>query len=328
MTIGVLGLGRIGFLFAELLLDKHPRIEVAGFAPTPRERYNLLIDRSHFSFFSDWNEFFRLTLDGYVIASPSDTHFKYLTQLVPKEKPIFCEKPLDLSLDRIEQIEQLVGKHHSIVTVGFNRRFDPDVAQLKRELDEGRIGAPHIVKLTSRDPAPPSREFIQSSGGIFLDQIIHDYDLANFLLGVEPVSLFAKAAVLVDPAIGKLDDFDTAITTIEYANGCLVTIDNSRKAVYGYDQRIEAFGSRGMLSTKNHRSDSVEIHTSLGSQRSTYRDFFLDRYAKSYELEMNNFVSICQGRAGKVVSVGDAKLATKMAIAAEHSARNGIMVDL
>ncbi len=328
MTIGILGLGRIGLLFSQVLMDRNPDLHLVGYAPTPRDRYQTLINRWQFTFETDWGKFTHYPLDGYLIASPSDTHYDYINQLVFKGKPIFCEKPLDLSLERIERIQRLVEAYDATLTVGFNRRFDPDVVQLKKEIDAGRIGIPHIVRMTSRDSSPPSLEFVKSSGGIFLDQVIHDYDLIRFLLEADPVSIFAEASVLVDSQIEALDDFDTAVSTLRFDNGCLATIDNSRKAVYGYDQRIEVFGSEGMVSTRNQRPQSVVVHTKIGSQMHPYKDFFLERYERSYELEMENFLALCAGKTARVVDINDAWMATKIAVAAGESVRTKSPIEI
>ncbi|MBK8502940.1 MAG: hypothetical protein IPL46_12420 [Saprospiraceae bacterium] len=200
--------------------------------------------------------------------------------------------------------------------------------QLKKEIKSGTIGTPHIVKITSRDPAPPPVEFLKSSGGLFLDMIIHDFDMARFLLEDEPISVYSEADVLVDPAIGKLGDVDTAVSTLKFKKGTIVVIDDSRKATYGYDQRIEVFGSKGMVSTKNQREHSVITHTATGSQMIPFKDFFMERYHQSYINEIREFIKICQGKKGQVVSVQDAYRATKIALAAMKSAKGKKRVEI
>ncbi len=323
MNIGILGLGRIGLLFAETLLNQQVDIEIFGYAPTKRERYQELINRRNFTFISDWGKFTDLDLDGYVIASPSDTHYDYINQVVFKGKPIFCEKPLDLSLERIERIQRLVDAYHTPLTVGFNRRFDPDIQHLKKQLKEGHVGDPHIIRITGRDPAPPPAEFIRSSGGIFLDQVIHDFDMLRFLLEEDPESIYAEAQVLVDPAIGALGDYDTAVCTLKFPSGCLAVVDSSRKAVYGYDQRIEIFGAQGMLTMQNQRPQNVVLYTKAGSQMHPFKDFFMERYAQSYQVEMQNFIDLCAGKPADIVNVQDAWMATKIANAATISVDQG-----
>lgn len=320
MKLGIIGLGRIGMLFANVILQKFPEVDLAIYSPRKQKRFAALIQSDSIHFTTDWKAYLReREVDGYIVASPSDTHYNYIQEIAVKGKPIFCEKPLDLSLSKINAIQKLVDKHKIPLTVGFNRRFDPDVIQLKQEIRSGTIGTPHIIKITSRDPAPPPAEFIKSSGGLFLDMIIHDFDMARFLLEDEPISVYAEADVLVDPAIGQLGDVDTAVTTLKFKKGTIVVIDDSRKAVYGYDQRIEAFGSNGMVATQNQREHSVITYTRAGSRMIPYKDFFMERYRQSYVNEINEFLKICAGKKGDLVTVQDAYRATKIALAAMKS---------
>jgi len=322
MKIGLIGLGRIGMLFVKILQKEFSEISILTYSPRKQKRFRSLIKSPVVSFTTDLNSFLDdENIEGYIIAAPSDTHFDYAKKLAAKGKPIFCEKPLDLTLQKINAIQKLTKKNNVPLTVGFNRRFDPDIIQLKKEIKGGTIGTPHIIKITSRDPGPPPAEFIKSSGGLFLDMVIHDFDMARYLLEDEPVSLYAEADVMVDPAIGKLGDVDTAVVTLKFADGTIVVIDDSRKAVYGYDQRIEAFGSKGMVSIKNQREHSVVTHTSTGSHMIPYKDFFMERYYQSYINELREFVKICYGEKGQVVTAHDAYMATKIALAAMKSVK-------
>ena len=322
MTIGLIGLGRIGMLFAQVLLKEFSGIKIFIYSPRKQKRFISLIKLPDVVFTTEWESFLAYDkIDGYMVAAPSDTHFDYVQQLAPKGKPIFCEKPLDLSLQKIDSIQKVIEKNKITLTVGFNRRFDPDIIQLKKEIKSGKIGTPHILKITSRDPAPPPAEFIKSSGGLFLDMIIHDFDMARYLLEDEPIYVYSEADVMVDPAIGKLGDVDTAVTTLKFAKGTIVVIDDSRKAVYGYDQRIEAFGSKGMASIKNQREHSVVTHTDKGSHMIPFKNFFMERYHQSYISELKEFLKICQGKKGLIVSAHDAYMATKIALAAMKSAK-------
>ncbi len=320
MTLGLIGLGRIGILFMNVILQEFSEVSIVAYSPRKQKRFIDLIKSNRVRFTTDWKSFLEGTeMDGYIIASPSDTHFDYIRQLAIKGKPIFCEKPLDLSLHKINTIQKLIEKNNTFLTVGFNRRFDPDIMQLKKEIKSGTVGKPHIVRITSRDPAPPPAEFIKSSGGLFLDMVIHDFDMARFLLEDEPISVYAEADVMVDPMIGELGDVDTAVTTLKFSKGTIVVIDDSRKAVYGYDQRIEVFGSKGMVSTKNQREHSLVIHTNTGSHMIPYKDFFMERYRQSYANELKEFLKICTGKEGLMVTVQDAYMATKIALAAMKS---------
>ncbi|MCB0688162.1 MAG: inositol 2-dehydrogenase [Saprospiraceae bacterium] len=323
MKIGLIGLGRIGKLYAEILLKNFDEIEVCAFSPRLQKRFYDLTHISRFKFFSSWNSFIGdHSIIGYIIAAPSTTHYEYIKKLIKFGKPIFCEKPLDLSLKRIDKIHELTKDSGFPITIGFNRRFDPDIRQLKKEIQTGTIGTPHIVKITSRDPAPPSIEFLRSSGGLFLDMVIHDFDMARFLLDEEPISIYSEAEVLIDQEIGKIGDFDTAISTLKFPKGTMVVIDNSRRSVYGYDQRIEVFGSKGMITTKNQRDHSVIKYDHKGSHMTPLKDFFIERYYQSYVNEMTEFLKICQGDKGQIVTVNDARQATKIALAAMKSIKN------
>lgn len=323
MHIGLIGLGRIGMLFGQIITNEHDAVSLHIFSPRKHRRFSSLIKKERTTFSTDWDKFYSTDLDGYIIASPSDTHEAYVKKLAARGKPIFCEKPLELSVPKIHRINKIVKAHDVILTVGFNRRFDPDVIHLKKQLMQGTIGKPHVIKITSRDPAPPSLDFIRSSGGLFLDMVIHDFDMARHLLDDDPISIFTEAEVMVDRKIGALGDVDTAVSTLKFEKGPIVVIDNSRKAVYGYDQRIEIFGSKGMLSMKNQRDHNVIKHSEIGSQMEPYKDFFMQRYHSSYINEMAAFLKICQGKKGRTVSGHDALMATKIAIAALRSATTG-----
>lgn len=322
MLVGLIGLGRIGMLFTEVLLKEFPEIQILVYSPRLQKRFKNLTNNPRVIFTPDLKEFFQNeTVAGYIIAAPSDTHFDYVVKIAKKKKPIFCEKPLDLSLSRIKKIKELTEKNGILLTVGFNRRFDPEIMELKKEIQSGTIGIPHIIRITSRDPAPPSLEFLKSSGGLFLDMIIHDFDMSRFLLEDEPVSIYAEADVLIDPKIGQLGDFDTAVSTLKFKKGTIVVIDDSRKAVYGYDQRIEVFGSKGMISNKNQRDHSLVKYLRSGSHMIPYKNFFMERYHQSYVNEIKEFINICRGERGNIVTIDDAYQATKIAHAAIKSAK-------
>ena len=186
-------------------------------------------------------------MDAVIICSSTDTHSKIIEEAAAHGKHIFCEKPIDLDLKKIENALKAVDKAKVTLQVGFNRRFDPNFKKIRESILEGKIGTPQIVRITSRDPSPPPLEYVKVSGGIFLDMTIHDFDMARFIAGEEVDEVFVHGANLIDPAIKKAGDIDTAVVSMKYKSGALCTIDNSRKAVYGYDQRLEVFGSKGCL---------------------------------------------------------------------------------
>ncbi len=318
------GLGRIGLVFAETLLQLDYPLELVAYSPVKRRRFTHLFDHPDFRYCNSLVDMHREKFSAYLIASPSDTHFGYLKKVLPEGVPIFCEKPVDLSTKKIEQIKELAGRHGSKVMVGFNRRFDPQVKSLKKSIDDGMIGDIHILRLTSRDPAPPPIKFARTSGGLFLDMVIHDFDMMRYLTNSEPVSIFTKADLRIATKFAAFDDVDTALTTVKMANGTLVSIDTSRKAVYGYDQRIEVFGPKGMLQMNNERHDYTEYFSKKGQQAAPLKDFFMDRYAQSYRLEMEHFLKlISDEKTLPLVNVSDALIATQVALAANKSRLTG-----
>ena len=206
-----------------------------------------------------------------IVCSSTDTHADIVIAAAEKGKHIFCEKPVDLTVAKVKKALAAVQKAGVKIQVGFNRRFDHNFRRVRDQVRDGAIGDPHIVRITSRDPAPPPPEYVKVSGGIFLDMTIHDFDMARYLAGSEAVEVYAKGAVLVDPAIGKAGDVDTAVVTITFQNGCIAVIDNSRKATYGYDQRVEVFGSKGRLACTNDTPSSVTLSNGEGRASATSR---------------------------------------------------------
>jgi len=325
LKIGMFGLGRIGLVFAETLLSMSKSVQLIAYSPAKRKRFAHLHSHPNFQFCADLKEMFAADFSGYIVASPSDTHYDYLKKLVPKGKPIFCEKPIDLRADKIARVATLAADHKVPVLVGFNRRFDPQVQSIKQSLQGGKIGDLHLLRLTSRDPNPPSLAFARSSGGLFLDMSIHDFDMLRFLTGSEPVSIFCKASLRSVPQFAAIGDVDTALTTVTMADGTLVSIDNSRRTAYGYDQRIEAFGSKGMVQMNNQRHDETQLYSKNGQQAKPLKNFFMDRYAESYRREMEHLIELIGNpdTISPAVDVHDALIATKIAVAASKSRKTG-----
>jgi len=231
-----------------------------------------------------------------------------------------------MTIEKIEQIIKICNEHKVKLQVGFNRRFDANYSRVQKQVKNGKIGDPHILKITSRDPAPPSIEYIKSSGGMFMDMTVHDFDMARFIVGSEVVEVFAQAAVRVDEAIGKAGDIDTAVITLKFANGCLGVIDNSRKAVYGYDQRLEIFGSKGMSRMGNNYSDTEMLYDELGRHTGLPLHFFMQRYTEAYCEEIRAFVQSIKNNEPVPVSGEDALVATKIALAAQKSIETNLPV--
>lgn len=268
------------------------------------------------------------SVKGVVIASSTDTHAGLIEQAAKAGKAIFCEKPVDLNLERVEQCLATVKDHSVQLLIGFNRRFDPQFAALKKRLQDGEIGSLELLLITSRDPSPPPTDYIARSGGLFRDMTIHDFDMARWLLGDEPVSVQATGSCQIDPAIAEQGDIDTAIIVLKTAGGAICCINNSRRAVYGYDQRIEAFGSKGMLQVHNLPQTHVSAATAQGFLHSPAEHFFLERYAAAYAREIDHFAQILRGETTPLTTGGDGRQALALAEAANESLAAGKTVTL
>jgi myo-inositol 2-dehydrogenase/D-chiro-inositol 1-dehydrogenase len=263
---------------------------------------------------------------GVIIASATDTHLDYALKAQAAGKAIFCEKPIDLDLARAQAAGDRLSDARLVL--GFNRRFDPNFAALKARLDAGAVGGLETLQITSNDPGPPPLAYVKVSGGLFKDMAIHDFDMARWLLGEEPVEVFAWASCLVDPAIGTAGDVDTARTVLRTASGRLCVIANSRRSGFGYDQRIEAYGSAGMVRADNVTESTVHVWTEAGAQADRFQNFFLDRYQAAYRAEMSHFADVIAGRAPPAVTYADGVAALSLAEAAARSVATGRPVSL
>jgi myo-inositol 2-dehydrogenase/D-chiro-inositol 1-dehydrogenase len=258
-------------------------------------------------------------IDAVVISSSTDTHAEMIKGAAESGKHIFCEKPIALDLSQIDEALQAVDNAGVKFQVGFNRRFDPNFKKIRELVSSGNIGKPHLIKITSRDPVPPPYEYIKTSGGIFLDMTIHDFDMARYLLGDEVIEIFATGHVLVDEKIGDLGDIDTAMITLKFRNGALGSIDNSRKAVYGYDQRVEVLGSEGCATAFNETPDQVAISNDQGIHTEKPLYFFIERYRESYIQEMREFIDAVKNDKTPTVVGLDGKISVLIAMAAKES---------
>ncbi len=267
-------------------------------------------------------------IDAVVICSPTDTHAGLIEQAAKAGKAVFCEKPVDLSSKRIRACLAVARKAGVPLMIGFNRRFDPNFAELKRRLDKGGAGSIEIVSITSRDPQPPPASYVQRSGGLFRDMMIHDLDMARFLLGEDPVAVQATGSSLVDPAIGKAGDVDTAAVILETRSGKIATISNSRRAAYGYDQRIEVHGSKGMLRAGNVHETTVESAGASGFSRDVILNFFLERYAAAYRAELAAFIEAVKRGKPPLPSGEDGLKAQLLADAATESCQKRRRVEV
>ncbi len=262
-------------------------------------------------------------ISGVIIATPTDLHAEQIKTMARAGKTIFCEKPIALNTHRIRECLQVVEQSGVRLMVGFNRRFDPDFARLKAEIECGGIGSVELIQITSRDPAAPPLEYIRHSGGLFRDMMIHDFDMACFLLDEEVSAVCATGSALTDPAIAEVGDIDTATATLRTATGKIVVITNSRRASYGYDQRIEVHGSLGMLQVDNHHVNNVTHASAAGFTCDPLQNFFMQRYAEAYHRELEAFVDLVAGISGNIPSGIDGLRAMELADAAFESMHTG-----
>jgi myo-inositol 2-dehydrogenase/D-chiro-inositol 1-dehydrogenase len=267
-------------------------------------------------------------IDAVIICTPTDTHADLTERFARAGKAIFCEKPIDLDLGRVKTCLAIVKQEKATLMVGFNRRFDPHFAAVRKAIDDGAVGNVEMVQIVSRDPGPPPAEYITRSGGIFKDMTIHDFDMARFLLGEEAATVTAQASVLVDKKIGKLGDYDSASVMISTASGRHCTISNSRRATYGYDQRIEVHGSKGMVAAENQRAVSIEVANGSGYTRPPLLDFFMTRYTEAYANEIATFVEAVEKGRKPAPTGEDGLIALAMAEAALRSVKEGRTVKM
>lgn len=318
-AIALIGAGRIGRIHAHNA-TRHPGLSLAAIVD-PQEGAGQALASECGSRVSSLEAVLAdPAIAGVVIASSTDTHLDYSVHAARAGKAIFCEKPVDLDLARARAAASTLAGAQMLL--GFNRRFDPDFLALKARLDSGEIGVLESLQITSNDPAPPPAAYIAVSGGLFKDMAIHDFDMARWLLGEDPVEVFASGSCLVDPEIGRLGDVDTARTLLRTGSGRLCVIANSRRSGFGYDQRIEAYASGGMARADNVVESTVEVWTEHGAVADRFRNFFLDRYAEAYRSEMDHFAAILDG-ATPSVGYADGVAALALAEAATESARTG-----
>lgn len=264
-------------------------------------------------------------IDGLIIASATHTHLDYMLQGAEAGKTIFCEKPVDQDLQRARAAEAKLADAR--ILIGFNRRFDPHFLSLKNALDAKRTGNLETLQIISNDPAPPPVEYIAVSGGLFKDMAIHDFDMARWMMQDDPEEVFAMGSCLVDAVIGEAGDIDTARTLLKFPGGRLCVISNSRRSGFGYDQRIEAFGSEGMLQVDNVRETTLQVWTEDGAQADKFQNFFLDRYAQAYRNELDHFADVLNGAPARV-TYADGVAALALAEAAAESLRTAQPVKL
>jgi len=330
LRVGLLGVGRIGKVHTESLVNRIPEAELIALCDILPEELAKVAGKYNISrTYSDYQQVLKQPeVEAVVICTPSNTHYRIVMDALAARKHVFCEKPLDLSIDKIKEIYAQVQACGLQLMVGFNRRFDANFLKVREIVQSGRIGQPQVLRITSRDPAPPPENFIRASGGLFLDMTIHDFDMASYLMGSPVTEVYARAAVLVDPVFERAGDWDTAVVTLTFASGALGMIDNSRQAVYGYDQRVEVFGSEGMVKVGNNTPDSHVCLDRTGSHSSLPLNFFMERYTESYSREMRTFVQAVQAQKPVPVTGHDALMAVVIGLAAAKSVRENRAVKL
>lgn len=320
--VGVIGAGRIGKIHIENLLHKLPDVHLKIVADikitNDMKQWATEIGVPKLS--STTSEIFTdPDIDVVVIASSTNTHAKLIKEAALVKKHIFCEKPIDTDLNRIKETLAVVKEEGVKLMVGFNRRFDHNFKRIHDAVVSGQIGIPQIIKITSRDPSPPPIEYIKVSGGIFMDMTIHDWDMARFQAGSEVEEVYAAGGVLIDPEIGKAGDIDTAVAVLKFKNGALGIIDNSRQAVYGYDQRVEVFGSKGCVLADNDTPNTVRMYTDERTSTDKIPYFFLERYMESYAAELQSFFNYIQNDQEPSPSGEDGLQNVLVAMAAKKS---------
>ena len=324
VRIGLIGAGRIGRMHADLLARRVPGAAVTVIQDADDDTARDVAEALGVAAAPTVHDLLRTPdVDAVAICSPTGTHADLIVEAARAGKAVFCEKPVSLDLAQVDRALAAVQEAGVPFQIGFNRRFDPAHAAVAAAVADGTIGEPQIARISSRDPAPPPIGYLRDSGGIFLDMTIHDFDMARFVTGSEVVEVFARGAVRIDPAIEAAGDVDTAVVTLVHENGCLTIIDNSRQAVYGYDQRVEVFGSAGMAASENPLAHSAIVRTQHGMRAPTLPYFFLERYIPSYLREWEAFIAAVGTGGTPPVTGEDARAPLVIGLAAWQSLREG-----
>jgi len=329
IIVGIIGAGRIGKVHAQSIALSIPGAKIKTIADvfmneeTRNWAENLGIENTTKNYMDILND---PEIEAVLICSSTNTHAQFTQEAAKAGKNIFCEKPLDPSIEKIKETLKVVEETGVKFQIGFNRRFDHNFKAVKQAVLDGKIGDPHIIRITSRDPEPPNPEYVKVSGGMFMDMTIHDFDMARFLSGSEVEEVYVQGAVLVDPEIGKAGDIDTAVITLKFKSGAIGVIDNSRKAVYGYDQRAEVFGSGGAVETSNDGLSTAVISTTVGIGSEKPLFFFLERYMDSFVQEMKDFFNAITNNTDTPVGPIDALRPVQIAKAVGESLKTGLPV--
>nr|WP_275584002.1 inositol 2-dehydrogenase [Mammaliicoccus sp. R-M62] len=320
LTFGVIGAGRIGQLHINYLRT-HKDVKIKWISDLNCDKMSEWIEKSgiqnktkdHRDIINDPE------VDAIVICSPTDTHVDIIKEASAKGKHIFCEKPISLSLEEAEEAVEAVQKSNIKLQMGFNRRFDKNFKQLQNILSKGELGQIQTLRITSRDPEPPPIEYIKRSGGLFMDMTIHDFDMARYIMQSEIVEVYATGEALVNPEIAEYDDIDTALITLKFENDSIAMIENCRRSVYGYDQRIEILGDHGAIDVGNEQSSTLNYHRTDGIRRDNPPYFFLERYSDAYRVEIDGFIESILNDTEVLCSIEDGYKAQQIALKCKES---------
>lgn len=322
VNVGIIGAGRIGRVHVESICTQVPdaRVKMLADPFMSEETAAWAKEMGVLAVTKDYREILENPeIDAVLICSSTDTHSPISVEAIRAGKHVFCEKPIDHDVDKIQDVINALKESNVKYQVGFNRRFDHNFEALRSAVSVGKVGEVHVIKVTSRDPEPPCAEYVKVSGGMFLDMTIHDFDMVRFLAGCDAEEVYVEAAVLVDPAIGEAGDVDTAVITLKMKNGAIAVIDNSRKAVYGYDQRAEVFGSKGMAATANDSASTAVISNAEGVTAEKPLYFFLERYMAAYAKEIKCFIRAIEEDTDTPLGVMDGLQPVLMGLAAKKS---------
>lgn len=325
----MIGVGRIGRLHVENITSFIPRLEIVAAADVAIDASREWLESKGIKeFYTDYRDLLKNDdIEAVIIASATDTHKEIAIAAAEAKKQIFCEKPIDQAVVNNEEVVRAIESAGVLFQVGFNRRFDHNFARVRQLVEDGSIGEVQIIRISSRDPAPPPLHYLKVSGGLFLDMMIHDFDMVRYLSGLEVRRVTAHGANLIDPKIKEEGDIDTAVVTLELSNGALAVIDNSRQAVYGYDQRVEVFGSKGQAVAYNDAPNNVEFYSEDAIRKDKIYYFYLDRYTRAFVDQFNTFADALEGKRGGP-GVIDGLRAVEIGVAAGQSLREGKTVEL